>query len=147
MKSNKSGGLNYSSSTDSPDFQPTVLLRWKTSTPSTNTTQNSPCSNHSKWDTFHKSLSQQRTARFFSTHHPGNSAGDLFGLVKWPFERLSDPQLRIKRPTCITTTCVLSFFCCPLPDQSTESQQRCRREIWILMTESLHCDICDSTQG
>ena len=39
----------------------------------------------------------------------GNSAGDLFGTVKWPFQRLSDLQLGDKKVTAwITWQVVLS---------------------------------------
>ena len=37
---------------------------------------------------------------------PGNSAGALFAMVKWPFERLSDlPTTKIKRSLWITWQC------------------------------------------
>ena len=33
------------------------------------------------------------------TNIPGNSAGDLLGMVKWPFQKLSDFQLGDKKVT------------------------------------------------
>ena len=44
-------------------------------------------------------------------HVPGNSAGDLFGMVKtWPFQRLSDLQLGDKMVT-LNHLVQMPFFC------------------------------------
>ena len=47
--------------------------------------------------------------RFGKSRSPGNSAGDLVGMVKWPFQRLSDLQLGDKMVTLNHLADALSF--------------------------------------
>ena len=46
---------------------------------------------------------------FHGKKPPGNSAGDLLGMVKWPFQRLSDLQQGDKKVTLFESPVFLSL--------------------------------------
>ena len=48
---------------------------------------------------------------WFGIYTPGSSAGDLFGMVKWPLQRLSDLQLGDKKVTAWITWHLPWFEC------------------------------------
>ena len=88
-----------------------------------------------QWWGFGNKDQESSNPRKSKIESPGNSAGDIFGMLKWPFQRLSDFQLGDEKVTLNHLAININYFICS--KGSRFSFGMCRVPACCCMTQAL----------